>query len=480
MSIELKVPDVGESIQEVQIRKWLKQEGDDVKEDEEVVELETDKASVDLPAPKAGVLQEILVQEGETAQVGDVLAILKESKAEGEQDDGEEAEYTAEDTKADEKEAASAKDSQDKSKNGKSKQKAKKQQDKKKEKKQKQKAKSKAETKSNGKQKQEPKELASQEKEQDAESTKASTELVKDHSQQDESSREAQGTPAARREMRRFNISATEITPRGDRIRPEDVHRHLEEQSQESEGESEYSSAATQDDSEEVVPMSFLRQKIAERLVDAQRGMALLTTFNEIDMSAVMELRKDRGEAFQEQHGVKLGFMSFFIKATVEALKQQPMVNAEVRDGDKIAYFNNYHIGIAIGSSHGLVVPVLRNADQMSFAELERAIDKFAQAAEEETLQPADLQGGTFTISNGGIYGSLLSTPIVNPPQCGVLGMHQIQDRAVVRDQEVVIRPMMYVALSYDHRIIDGKEAVTFLRTIKETIEDPLRMLLDQ
>jgi 2-oxoglutarate dehydrogenase E2 component (dihydrolipoamide succinyltransferase) len=229
---------------------------------------------------------------------------------------------------------------------------------------------------------------------------------------------------------------------------------------------------------EEVVPMTRLRRTVAERLVQVQQTAALLTTFNEVDMSAVMTLRKEFGEAFLQKHNVKLGFMSFFVKATIEALKQVPVVNAEVRDTNTV-YHNYYDIGVAIGGGKGLVVPVIRNAERMSFAEIEIAIGELAKRAKENKLKPEELQGGTFTITNGGIYGSLMSTPIINPPQSGILGMHAIQERPVARDGNVVIRPMMYLALTYDHRIVDGREAVTFLRHIKEFVESPARMLLE-
>jgi 2-oxoglutarate dehydrogenase E2 component (dihydrolipoamide succinyltransferase) len=222
----------------------------------------------------------------------------------------------------------------------------------------------------------------------------------------------------------------------------------------------------------------MIRRTIAARLVQAQQTAALLTTFNEIDMQPVMDLRKKYRDAFSERHGVKLGFMSFFAKAAVEGLRRFPAVNAEIR-GNNIVYRHYYDIGIAIGGGKGLVVPVLRDVSNMSFATIERAIGEFAALAMENRLNPEDLEGGTFTISNGGIYGSLLSTPIVNPPQSGILGLHAIQDRPIARDGQVVIRPMMYVALTYDHRIIDGREAVGFLRTVKEVIEDPARLFLE-
>jgi 2-oxoglutarate dehydrogenase E2 component (dihydrolipoamide succinyltransferase) len=229
---------------------------------------------------------------------------------------------------------------------------------------------------------------------------------------------------------------------------------------------------------EEFVPMSLIRRHIAERLVQAQQQAALLTTFNEIDMAAVKELRTLYRDRFRQKYGVKLGFMSFFVKAVVDALRGQPKLNAEIR-GRQVVYRHYHHIGIAIGSAKGLVVPVLRYAERLSFAEIEQAIDDFASRAASNKLEPQELEGGTFTITNGGIYGSLLSTPIVNPPQSGILGMHAIQDRPVAREGQVVIRPMMYVALTYDHRLVDGQEAVSFLVRIKEAIEEPSRMLLE-
>lgn len=229
---------------------------------------------------------------------------------------------------------------------------------------------------------------------------------------------------------------------------------------------------------EEVVPMSRLRRTVAQRLVEAQNTAALLTTFNEIDMGAVMALRKEHGEAFQQKYQVKLGFMSFFVKASIDALQQFPTLNAEVRD-TQIVYHNYYDIGVAVGSGKGLAVPVLRNAERLSFAQIEVAIGDFARRAKENKLKLEELQGGTFTISNGGVYGSLLSTPIINPPQSGILGLHAIQERPVAREGAVVIRPMMYVALTYDHRLVDGREAVSFLKRIKDVIENPARMLME-
>jgi 2-oxoglutarate dehydrogenase E2 component (dihydrolipoamide succinyltransferase) len=293
--------------------------------------------------------------------------------------------------------------------------------------------------------------------------------------------------PAAQRalEERGLSVEQVEASGPGGRLLKEDVLRHVESKEQKTSVQTtqvprvtKAESAPSCDRQEEVIPMSRLRRTVAERLVQAQQAAALLTTFNEIDMSAVMALRKEYGEAFQQKHNVKLGFMSFFVKGCIDALKQFPALNAEVR-GANIVYHNFYDIGVAIGSGKGLVVPVLRNAERMSFAEIEVAIGDFGRRAKENKLKVDELQGGTFTISNGGVYGSLLSTPIVNPPQSGVLGMHAIQDRPAAREGNVVIRPMMYVALTYDHRLVDGREAVSWLKRIKEAIESPARMLME-
>jgi len=304
--------------------------------------------------------------------------------------------------------------------------------------------------------------------------------------------------PAAQRLLAEHGLQGRDVaaTGPGGRLLKEDVLKHLEAREHAAQAvpaatpaapartadalaaSSPSSPAATADRHDEVVPMTLIRRRIAERLVQAQHEAALLTTFNEIDMSAVVHLRQQYRERFQEKHGVKLGFMSFFTKAAVEALREFPAINAEIR-GTDIVYRNYCDIGIAIGSGKGLVVPVLRDAQRLSFADIERQIADFAARAEANKIRPDELAGGTFTITNGGVYGSLLSTPIVNPPQSGVLGLHTIQDRPVAKDGQVVIRPMMYVALTYDHRIVDGREAVTFLRRIKETIEEPARMLLE-
>jgi 2-oxoglutarate dehydrogenase E2 component (dihydrolipoamide succinyltransferase) len=292
--------------------------------------------------------------------------------------------------------------------------------------------------------------------------------------------------PAAARELAQRGLTPKDVKASGPggRILKEDVLRQAPRQESHAESSPQRQPEpvgqplAHDGKKEDIVPMTKLRRTIAERLVKAQQEAALLTTFNEVDMSAVMAMRKQFGDTFLEKHGVKLGMMSFFIKAAVEALKEFPEVNAEIR-GTNIIYHRNYDIGIAVGTQRGLVVPVLRNAERLSFSEVEKGISDFAKRARENKLLPDELQGGTFTISNGGVYGSLLSTPIVNPPQSGVLGMHTIQERPVAREGAVVIRPMMYVALSYDHRIIDGQGAVSFLKKIKDLIENPSRMLIE-
>ena len=284
--------------------------------------------------------------------------------------------------------------------------------------------------------------------------------------------------PAAAREMSQSGVKPSQVTPTGPggRILKEDVKRvpaSLPEVELRRAG-----AGSTGSRDEELVPMSPMRKRIAERLVQANQQAALLTTFNEIDMGAVMALRKEHGEAFLARYGVKLGFMSFFVKAAIDALKLVPAINAEIR-GEQIAYRRYYDIGIAVGGGKGLVVPILRNAERMSFAQIELTIADFAARAKENTIKIEELQGGTFTISNGGIYGSLLSTPIVNPPQSGILGLHAIQERPVGRAGQIVLRPMMYVAVTYDHRLVDGRESVTFLKRIVQAVEEPSRMLLE-
>jgi 2-oxoglutarate dehydrogenase E2 component (dihydrolipoamide succinyltransferase) len=422
--VELKVPSVGESISEVQIGDWLKSVGDTVSQDEIVVTLETDKVTVELPAPVSGTIAQILVKKGDTAQVGDVLGYL-------------EAGAVADKAAAPEKAPAKA---------------------------------------------EAPKEVFDRALSEGPPATipPASTPRV---------------MPAAQRALHAAGLDASDVTATGPggRTLKEDVQRHLESPPQKPAAPaspaktprsaalpgSSAALAARQDGrQEEVVPMTTLRRRIAERLVEAQQTAALLTTFNEVDMTAVQELRKQYQDAFTKKYSIKLGFMSFFVKAAVDALKQYPSVNAEVR-GTDIVYHNYFDIGVAVGGGKGLVVPVLRNVERMGFADVELTIAQLANRAKDNTLKLEELQGGTFTITNGGIYGSLLSTPIINQPQSGILGLHGIVDRAVVIKGAIVARPMMYIALTYDHRIVDGREAVSFLKRIKEAIEEPTRMLIE-
>ncbi|HEX2260604.1 MAG TPA: 2-oxoglutarate dehydrogenase complex dihydrolipoyllysine-residue succinyltransferase [Candidatus Binatia bacterium] len=418
MPLELKVPSVGESITEVEISEWQKAEGESVKRDDVVAILETEKVTVELPAPGTGVITKILKKKGETAKVGDVIGYMEV--------DGKH-----------QKELAEAKPQRDT-------------------------------------------EEKQESKTSEAEKSKAATD--RDRA---ETKDPVRLMPAARRILAERGLKPEEVpaTGPGGRLLKEDALSYLErvEESKAEQPTGEKKTLTSPDSDvreEEVVPMSPLRRRIAERLVEAQQTAALLTTFNEIDMTAVMALRRQYRESFEKKYSIKLGFMSFFVKASIEALKLIPQVNGEVR-GTDIVYRNYYDIGIAIGGGRGLVVPVLRHAERMSFAEIERAIDDFARRAETNKLNLDELRGGTFTITNGGIYGSLLSTPIINPPQSGILGMHAIQERPVAREGQIVIRPMMYVALTYDHRIVDGREAVTFLRHIKGLLEDPARILLE-
>ncbi len=411
MSIELKVPAVGESISEVEIGEWLKKEGDFVQKDENVAVIETEKATVEIPAPAAGILKNLKKKKGETAKVGEVIAQIEEGDAPA---------------------AGAAK--------GKSAPVAK---------------------------------AAAEPKAEKAATTKAEEPKV---------------MPAAQRVMAEKGLQAEQVTATGPggRILKEDAMRAGESATPAAKQAAPEATAAKVETAkpaagfrqEEAVRMTKLRRTVAERLVQAQHNAALLTTFNEIDMTNVMTMRKEYGDTFVKRYGLKLGFMSFFVKATIDALKQIPEINAEIR-GEEIIYKNYYDIGVAIGGGKGLVVPVLRNAERLSFAQIEQTIAEFAVRAKDNKLKLEELTGGTFTISNGGVYGSLLSTPIINPPQSGVLGMHSIQERPIALNGQVVIRPMMYVALTYDHRIVDGKEAVTFLKRIKEGVEAPARLLLE-
>ena len=399
MSVEIKVPSVGESISEVQIGAWHAAEGKWVAQDSEIVELETDKATFDVPAPLDGIIIEILKKTGEMAAVGEVIGYLEEAER------PEGAEGPAPDKSPAKTESASA--------------------------------------------------PASDKKATDKKSSTGSGERV---------------MPAAARVMAEKGLSPGDVkgTGPGGRILKEDALSYRER------GTSDNGAFRE----EEIVPMSPIRKKIAERLVEAQSNAALLTTFNEVDMSAVMELRAQYKDMFLKKYDVKLGFMSFFVKAVVDGLNQYPQINAEIR-GTDLVFRNYYDIGIAVGGGKGLVVPILRNAERLSFADIELKINDFGQRAKANKISLEELQGGTFTITNGGVYGSLLSTPIVNPPQSGVLGMHGIQDRPVAINGQVVIRPMMYIALTYDHRVVDGREAVVFLKRLKEVLEEPSRMLME-
>jgi 2-oxoglutarate dehydrogenase E2 component (dihydrolipoamide succinyltransferase) len=418
MRIELKVPALGESIVEVEVGDWLKQPGEAIRKDEPLVALESDKATVELPAPESGALAAILKRKGDTARIGEVIAVIETSA---------------------------------------------------------------------------PSAAAALTPSKAAEPAKAGDLKPAAASPSPRPASPPRVMPAAQRALAERGIGSESVVPTGPggRLLKEDVLREPQPPASPppapelrtqapvlpaSMGAQAAAGAGGRED--EVVPMSRLRRTLAERLVEAQHTAALLTTFNEIDMSSVMGLRKQYGEAFQQKYKVKLGFMSFFVKASIDALKQFPALNAEVRAAN-IVYHNYYDIGIAVGSGKGLVVPVLRNAERMSFAEIETAIGDFGRRAAENKLKLEELQGGTFTISNGGVYGSLLSTPIVNPPQSGVLGLHAIQERPVAREGAVVIRPMMYVALTYDHRIVDGREAVSWLKRIKEALENPARMLME-
>ncbi len=462
--LELRIPQAGESITEVQVGEWLKAEGDPVRRDEVVVEIETDKASMDLPAPGDGTISRILKKQGEMASVGDVIALIEET--------GAGAAAAAGATKVEPKvKPAPAPEPRPKAKPQPA-------------------AQAPSATPQPG-----PTKGAAPAPAPAARSTTepgtAPAAAVEHARPEDKQEQQEKGVPelpgaprievhprvmpSARRALAEHGLTAEEVrgTGPGGRILKEDVLRHVDRARQR-----QITQQPVDNREEEAVSMSLLRRRIAERLVQAQHTAALLTTFNEVDMTAVSTTRRQYGDAFQKKHGVKLGFMSFFIKASIDALRLFPQINAEIRE-NQIVYRKYYDIGVAVGTEKGLVVPVLRNAERMSFAAIEQAIADMAVRAREGKLKVEELQGGTFTISNGGVYGSLLSTPIVNPPQSGILGLHAIQDRPVARDGQVVIRPMMYLALTYDHRIVDGREAVTFLRHIKEVIEDPARLLLD-
>ena len=431
MSEKIVVPVLGESITEATVAKWLKNAGDTVEADEPIVELETDKVNLEVPSPISGVLTEINSQDGSVVEVG---AFLGSVSAEG--GAVKSAPKTQKEIKQEKIIPAESNviklDAN----------------------------------------KKEPKVFEEQEIEKPKEKPLVLTEEVKP----DVAPKRNVNTtlsPAVRKIVTENNIDINSIQGSGKdgRVLKGDLISLMGANPKPSERKIQYGE-------EERIKMTRLRQTIAKRLKQAQDNAALLTTFNEVDMSSVMEMRKENQEDFQSRYGIKLGFMSFFVKACVVALKNFPAVNAEI-DGDEIIYKNYYNISFAVGTDKGLVVPVLRNADELSFADIEKNIKEISEKARDGKLTIEDLQGGTFTISNGGVYGSMLSTPILNLPQSGVLGMHNIVERPVVVDGEIKIRPVIYLALSYDHRIIDGKESVSFLKMIKENLEDPRRLFLD-
>ena len=440
MAIEITVPELGESVLEATVSRWLKKEGDFVNVGEVLVELETDKVNLEVGAKGAGVLQKIEATEGADVKVGDVLGRIDEN-AEAQKADSPQAETTqaVEQKPAEQKAEAVA-----------------------------------VETKGAEPQ------------------PKAETSPALNDGQKIERQAAAQISPVAARLARDRNVDLSKVTGTGTegRVTKADIEMYLQQQqtaqvaerpaAAEKTTEAAPQPAAappTSDRREERTRMSRRRRTIAQRLLEASQSTAMLTTFNEIDMSAVMDIRKRHNEEFQKRYGVKLGFMSFFVKASISALKAFPQINAEIA-GDEIVFKHYYDIGMAVGSSEGLVVPVVRDADRLSFAEIEQRIKDLVAKTEEGKLSIEDLRGGTFTITNGGVFGSLLSTPILNPPQVGILGLHKIEERPIALNGQVVIRPMMYVALSYDHRIVDGREAVQFLVHIKQVLEDPAWMLV--
>jgi 2-oxoglutarate dehydrogenase E2 component (dihydrolipoamide succinyltransferase) len=431
MSEKIVVPVLGESITEATVAKWLKNPGDAVEADEPIVELETDKVNLEVPSPISGVLTEINSQDGSVVEVGALLGSVSADSGAVKSTPIKKEEIKKEQITPKESNVIKLDAS-----------------------------------------KKEPKIFEEKEIKKSKEKPLVLTEEVKTEVAP---KRDMNPTlsPAVRKIVAENNIDINSIQGSGKdgRVLKGDLISLMGANPKPSERKIQYGE-------EERIKMTRLRQTIAKRLKQAQENAALLTTFNEVDMSSVMEMRKENQEDFQSRYGIKLGFMSFFVKACVVALKNFPAVNAEI-DGDEIIYKNYYNISFAVGTDKGLVVPVLRNADELSFADIEKNIKEISEKARDGKLTIEDLQGGTFTISNGGVYGSMLSTPILNLPQSGVLGMHNIVERPVVVDGEIKIRPIMYLALSYDHRIIDGKESVSFLKMIKENLEDPRRLFLD-
>ncbi|MFW0074778.1 MAG: 2-oxoglutarate dehydrogenase complex dihydrolipoyllysine-residue succinyltransferase [Coxiella endosymbiont of Dermacentor silvarum] len=400
--IEIKVPALPESVTDATVVKWYKKESDFIFRDENLVDLETDKVMLEIPAPKDGIVKKIKVKEGMIVKEKEILAILEEERGG----------YVVKKKEKEEKDRV-------------------------------------------------------EKNEEEKRTHKKSGENKGDLS------------PAIRRLISEKGLDVSKIEGSGKkgRIMKEDVEDYLKSQKEKSDSKEAEKEIEKKERTEKRVPLSRIRKRIAERLVQVQQESALLSTFNEINMKPVMDLRKKYRDAFEKKHKVRLGFMSFFTKVSVEALKRFPMVNASI-DRSEIIYHNYYDIGIAIGTERGLIVPILRNAENMSMADIEKQIREYVSRVQEGRLGIDELTGGTFTITNGGTYGSLLSTPIINPPQTAILGMHKIEDRPVVEDGQIIIRPIMLVALSYDHRVIDGREAVLFLVTIKELLEDPARLVL--
>jgi 2-oxoglutarate dehydrogenase E2 component (dihydrolipoamide succinyltransferase) len=434
MSEPILVPILGESVTEATVAKWLKNEGDQVNTDEAIVELETDKVNVEVPSPSSGTIEKISVKEGQTVNVGALLGTIVQSKNNEVSAVVEEKKYSPPPKKLqvvkEEKNIEIVK------------------------------------------KKEENKEEVKLFKKESEEEPLILTEVHIEQKVSKELNTNI-ASPAARKYATESNISINEVKGSGKNgvVLKEDLLDLMGAKPEPSERKST-------NGPEERIKMTRLRMTIAKRLKEAQENAAMLTTFNEVDMSEVISMRSEHKEEFQKKYAVKLGFMSFFVKACVVGLKNYPVINAEIQ-GDEIVYKNYYNISIAVGTDRGLVVPVLRNTDEMSFAEIEKNINLLGQKARDGKIVIDDLQGGTFTITNGGIYGSMLSTPILNPPQSAVLGMHNIIERPVAINKSVSIRPIMYLALSYDHRIVDGKEAVSFLKIIKECLEDPRRLFLN-
>ena len=439
MSNQIIVPSLGESVTEATVSKWLKQVGEKVNSDEPLVELETDKVNVEVPSPLSGTLSSINVKEGDTVEVGALLGEVNESGSISKKTNKPNLDKSIKESYTPPKKSKKKKIKDD----------------------------------------EEVLTLVEENKEEKIKETLILDTLAEDKNEQTREEKyippktRENLSPAVRKMVEENNIDLSNVkgTGKSGRISKGDIINLMGNIPQQSKRKMTHGP-------EERVKMTRLRATIAKRLKEAQNNAAMLTTFNEVDMYSIMQMKEEYKEDFKKKYSVKLGFMSFFVKASVVALKNFPAVNAEI-DGDHITYKNYYNISIAIGTDRGLVVPVLKKADELSFADIERNIFLLSEKARLGKITINDLQGGTFTISNGGIYGSMLSTPILNPPQTGILGMHNIVERPVTKDGDIVSRPIMYLALSYDHRIIDGKEAVSFLKTVKDCLEEPRRLFLD-